>query len=126
VKTLRDIVKKNCEQYPDSTFLNFYDEVVTFKDVDERSTAFANYLLDLGIKKGDVVSYMLGNSPYYFYVFLGITKIGAVAGPISCWWQAPEVEFLVGDSKPRALIMDAEYAHIVSGIKDKIPSVGEE
>ena len=123
MKTLRDIVKKNREQYPDSTFLNFYDEEVTFKDVDERSTAFANYLLDLGIKKGEVVSYMLGNSPYYFYLLLGITKIGAIAGPISCWWQAPEVEFLANDSRPKVLIMDAEYAHIVSGIKDKIPSV---
>jgi len=123
VNTLRDLVKRNREQYPDSTFLNFYDEVVTFKDVDERSSAFANYLLALGIKKGDVVSYMLGNSPYYFYVFLGITKIGAVAGPISCWWQAPEVEYLTGDSRPRVLIMDAEYVHIVSAIKDKMPSV---
>jgi long-chain acyl-CoA synthetase len=66
---------------------------------------------------------MIGNNPQFFYVALGAHKIGAIAGPISCWWQSKEVEFLVNDSKPIVLIMDAEYAPIVSTIKDSIPSV---
>ncbi len=123
VTTTRELVNLNASEYPDTPFLNFYDEIVTYAHLDERTNAFANFLLERGIKKGDIVSFMMGNSPQFFYTLLGTQKIGAIAGPISCWWQAAEVEFLVNDSMPKVLVMDPEYAQIVSTIKDKIPSV---
>ncbi|MBW1685596.1 MAG: AMP-binding protein, partial [Deltaproteobacteria bacterium] len=94
VETTCELVRRNAIQYPDTPFLDFYDEIITYKELDERSNAFANYLLEKGVGPGDVVSYMLGNSPAVFDVLLGAQKIGAVGGPISCWWQANEVEYL--------------------------------
>jgi len=123
LQTTRDLVDANAAKYPDTPFLNFYDEIITYRDLDERTDAFAHYLLAKGVKKGDAVSFMMINSPYFFYTLLGAQKIGAMAVPISCWWQAPEVEFLVNECKPKVLALDPEYAHIVSAIKDKIPSV---
>jgi long-chain acyl-CoA synthetase len=123
ITTTKELVNVNARRYPEVAFLNFYDEVVSYKELDERTDAFANYLLAKGIKKGDIVSYMMGNSPNYFYVLLGAQKIGAIGGPISCWWQAREVEFLANDSRPKVLVMDPEYAQIISDIKDNIPSV---
>jgi long-chain acyl-CoA synthetase len=123
IVTTRELVTSNASEYPDTPFLNFYDEIVTYKDLDERTDSFANFLLKIGVRKGDIVSFMMGNSPYFFYALLGTQKIGAIAGPISCWWQAGEVDFLVNDSGSRVLVMDAEYTHIVSAIKHNIPSV---
>ena len=123
ILTTFDLVKRNAKEYPDTPFLNFYDEIVTYQDLDLRSDAFAGYLLENGICKGDVVSFMMGNTPHFFYTLLGAQKIGAIAGPISCWWQADEVEFLVNDCKPKVLVVDPEHALIVAVIKDKIPSV---
>ncbi|MBW1787043.1 MAG: long-chain-fatty-acid--CoA ligase [Deltaproteobacteria bacterium] len=123
ILTTGDLVNSNAERYSDTPFLNFYDEIVTYKDLDDRTDGFANYLLEKGVKKGDVVSFMMGNSPYFFYTLLGAHKIGAIGGPISCWWQAEEVEFLVNDSRPKVLMMDPEYTPIVSEIKGRIPSV---
>jgi long-chain acyl-CoA synthetase len=121
--TTKELVDLNAERYPDTPFLHFYDEIVTYRDLAEKTDAFANYLLERGVKRGDIVSYMMGNTPYYFYTLLGAQKIGAIGGPISCWWQAKEVEFLVNDSKPRILVMDSEYASIVSAVKERMPSV---
>jgi long-chain acyl-CoA synthetase len=123
LQTTKDLVNANAARYPDTPFLNFYDEIITYRDLDERTDAFAGYLLARGVNKGDAVSFMMMNSPYFFYTLLGTQKIGAMAVPISCWWQAPEVEFLVNDCKPKVLAVDPEYAHIVSAIKDRIPSV---
>jgi long-chain acyl-CoA synthetase len=123
VKTTRDLLKANAEEYPDIPFLIYYDEVVTYRDLDERTTAFANALVANGVKRGDAVSFMMVNSPEFFYTLLGTQKVGAMAVPISCWWQAEEVSFLVNDCRPRVLVMDAEYGSIVSEIQDKIPSV---
>lgn len=117
------ITRRNAEIYPDIPFLIFYDQTITYKQFDERSNAVAGFLIEKGIGKGDIVSFMMGNNPGFFDALLGIQKTGAVAGPISCWWQAPEVEFLVNDSKPKALIIDPEYAGIINEIKNSIPSV---
>ena len=123
LSTTRDLVQKNAAEYSEIPFLIFYEEVVTYKDLDLRTNAFANYLLTHGIGKGDIVSFMMGNSPHFFYVLLGVQKIGGVSGPISCWWQVEEVLYLVNDSQPKVLVVDPEYTGIVSQIKDRMPSV---
>ncbi len=117
------LVKHNAEEHPDVPFVYFYDEVVTYKDLDTRTDTFAAYLQSIGIDKGSIVSLMMGNTPCYYYTLLGANKAGAAGGPINGWWQAPEVEFLVGNSRPKVLVVDPEYASIVSTIKDKMPSV---
>jgi long-chain acyl-CoA synthetase len=123
ISTIAELVRFNASEYGDIPFLFFYDETISYKILDQRSDAFAAYLSENSIKKGDIVSFMLGNTPAFFDTLLGAQKIGAVAGPISCWWQATEVAFLVNDSKPKVLVMDPEYAHLVSQIKDRIDSV---
>ncbi len=123
IHTTAELLAGNAQEYPDTPFLNFYDEVITYRDLDKRTNTFAAYLQENGIKKGDIVSFMMGNSPYFFDTFFGTQKAGAAAGPISCWWQAGEVEFLVNDSKPKVLVIDPEYAPIVSAIKGKMHSV---
>jgi acyl-CoA synthetase (AMP-forming)/AMP-acid ligase II/putative sterol carrier protein len=123
VETTCELVRRNAAEYPDTPFLNFYDEIISYQGLDERTNAFANYLLEKGVGRGDVVSYMLGNSPAVFDVLLGAQKIGAIAGPISCWWQASEVEYLVNDSRSKVLLVDPEYAPIAAEIADVTPSV---
>jgi len=123
IETTCDLVRRNAAEYPDTPFLNFYDELITYRDLDGRSNAFANYLLGKGVGRGDVVSYMLGNSPAVFDVLLGAQKIGAIAGPISCWWQANEVEYLVNDSGSKVLLVDPEYVPIAAEIAERTASV---
>jgi long-chain acyl-CoA synthetase len=123
VETTSDLVRRNASQYPDTPFLDFYDEIITYGELDQRTNAFANHLLELGVGPGDVVSYMLGNSPAVFDVLLGAQKTGAIAGPISCWWQANEVAYLVNDSRSKVLVVDPEYVPIATEIADSTPSV---
>ncbi len=125
VQTTRDLLKANARAHPDVPFLIYYNEIVTYKDLEERTNALANFLVEQGLKAGDVVSFMMVNSPEFFYTHLGVQKMGAMAVPISCWRQAEEVAFLVNDCRPRILVMDAEYAPIVSQIRKQIPSVEE-
>jgi long-chain acyl-CoA synthetase len=123
VYTTVDLIKRNAQIYPETPFVNFYDEIITYQDLDIRSDTFAAWLQDNSVQKGDIVSFIMGNSPYFFYTLFGINKAGAAAGPISNWWQAPEVEFLIGDSTPKVLVVDPEFAPIISALKDKISSV---
>jgi long-chain acyl-CoA synthetase len=123
IYTTDELVRANASQFPDSAFVNFYDQIITYKDLDERTNALANYLVSAGMGKGDIVSFQMGNSPEFFYVHLGAQKIGALGGPVSCWWQADEVLYLINDCRPKVMVVDPEYVGIISEIKDNIPSV---
>ena len=123
ISTVKDLITRNTAERGESPFIEFYDEVVTYRELDERSDAFARYLLSKGIRKGDIVAFMMANSPSFFYVLLGAQKIGAIAGPVSCWWQDKELQHLVDDAEPPILIVDDEFAPIVSKIKDTMASV---
>jgi long-chain acyl-CoA synthetase len=123
LETTHELVGWNAARYPETTFLSFYDEITTYRDLEESTNSFANYLLERGVRRGDVVSYMLGNSPAIFPVLLGTQRIGAIGGPISCWWKANEVEYLVNDCRSKVLIVDPEYVPIAAEIADSAPSI---
>jgi len=123
IYTTKQLIQYNSKHHANIPFINYYDNIITYKDLDIRTDAFASYLDEIGIKKGDVVSFMMGNSPSLFDVLLGAQKKGAIAGPISCWWQVEEVIYLVKDCQPKVLIIDPEYLQIINEIKDQIPSV---
>ena len=123
ITTTPRLIRSHANQYPDIPVLLFYDEIVSYKDLDERSERVAAFFEEKGIQKGDIISFMLGNTPSFFYTLFGIQKTGAIASPVSCWWQAEEVTFLVNDCKPKVIVIDPEYVQIISQIKDKIPSV---
>ena len=122
-ETTLDLVRWNAAHYPETAFLNFYDEITTYRDLERQTNSFANYLLERGVRRGDVVSYMLGNSPAVFQVLLGTQTIGAIGGPISCWWKANEVEYLVNDCRSKVLVVDPEYVPIAAEIADSAPSI---
>ncbi|MCP4673636.1 MAG: long-chain fatty acid--CoA ligase, partial [Desulfobacula sp.] len=45
IKTTSNIVTQNALQNPEAPCVMFYDEIVTYKDMDQRTDAFANFLL---------------------------------------------------------------------------------
>jgi len=123
IHTIKDLIKVNGEKYASIPFMNFYDKILTYEELDIRTDAFAAYLDASGIRPGDVVSFMMGNTPSFFDVILGAQKMGAIGGPISCWWQADEVKYLVNDCLPKVIVIDPEYIQIINKIRTFMPSV---
>lgn len=108
-KNLRDMIQTQGDRFGDKAVIRFYDEEVTYRELDERSSLVANALKRLGIRKGDRVCLLMDNGPEFYYVYFGIIKLGAVAGPVNCWWQTGEIQYLLNDSGAAALFVDAPY-----------------
>src|SRR5699024_7970039 len=58
------------------------EEQLTFKQLSEKSSQFANVLKSYGVNKGDRVFLFLPRSPEFYASFFGILKTGAIAGPL--------------------------------------------
>jgi len=80
---------------------------ITYRELSERTTRFAQLLRDLGVEAGDRVLVRLPNSIDYPTAFLGTMKRGALAVPSSTLLTAEEVRYLLEDSGAAAMVIDA-------------------
>ncbi|MEO5693284.1 MAG: acyl-CoA synthetase [Usitatibacter sp.] len=80
---------------------------ITYRELADRTSRFAQLLRNLGIVAGDRVLVRLPNSIDYPTAFLGAIKRGAIAVPTSTLLTAEEVKYLLEDSGAKALVIDA-------------------
>lgn len=77
----------------------------TYAEFDSAVNRTANMLLGRGIAKGDVVSLLLPNSAEYIIAYFACWKIGALAGPVNSLLKAEEIEWVIGNSESKLLLV---------------------
>ncbi|QDE36325.1 AMP-binding protein [Microbacterium foliorum] len=103
----------------------------TYGQLSARSDQVAAWLTGLGIRRGDHVIVMLGNTIELWEVMLAITKIGAVSIPTSTLLSASDLAYRVEHGRARAIVtlgslgeriadIDADVLRI--GVGDGVPS----
>ncbi|MFX1374512.1 MAG: class I adenylate-forming enzyme family protein [Promethearchaeota archaeon] len=120
---LRELVENQAEIYKDKVFLFWKDTTVSYTQLNEFTNKVANFLYDLGIRKGDKVSVYLPNMLEYVYLYLGIPKIGAVTGPVNALFKAREVKFVVDHSEAKILVTIPQFMEVVNEIKNDLPNL---
>ncbi len=79
-------------------------ETYTFEEIARHANRFANYLEDIGIKKGDTVAVMLNPSFEFVVAFFGAMKRGAVAVPCSELFGPQGLESRLEDAEVKLLV----------------------
>ena len=87
----------------------------TYREFDAAVNRTANMLRSNGIGKGDVVSLLLPNSAEYVIAYFACWKIGAVAGPVSSLLKPDEIEWVVGNSESRLMLIGRSEPPAVAG-----------
>ena len=80
------------------------DEKYTFDELRQKSNQFGNVLKKLGVVKGDRVFIFMPRTPELYVSFLGIIKIGAIAGPLFEAFMEDAVKDRLEDSEAVALV----------------------
>ena len=100
-------------------------EVVTYKQLDERSNQLAHLFRDRGLKKGDAIAVYMENNSRYHEVLWAAQRAGLYYTAISYRLTAPEVEYIVADCGARVFVTSHEQrdaaAELIAG--DMIPGV---
>ena len=85
----------------------------TYRTLNEDANRLANALRKHGYGYGDVMLYILPNSPEFLFCYLASHKTGMVGAPGNYRLSGGEISLLVNDLRPKVLVYDAEYAKIV-------------
>ena len=107
-------IRLTAEAEPDAVAIVFAGEdgterLVTFRELDERSTQIARVLIDRGLRTGDFLAVSLRNSPEHLMACFAGWKAGAVVVPMR--WDLPEWERgrVLATMRPK-LVVDADHA----------------
>ena len=117
--SVRELLESRSSEYDEKVFL--------ISEADSREWSYAafnkavnrtaNLLLSHGICKGDVVSLLMPNSAEYIIAYFACWKIGALAGPVNSLLKSEEIEWVIGNSEARLLLLNSEYSDTVAQIE---------
>jgi benzoate-CoA ligase len=99
----------------------YQDEKITYQEVFENVNRSGNALRNLGIEIENRVLVILPDSPEFAYCFFGAIKIGAVAVPTNPWMFAKDYEYLINDSRARAIVVHETVLPEIEKVWDRTP-----
>ncbi len=94
------------------------DRTFTWVEMNERTTRLAHALVnEFGIGEGDRVAVLANNNTNFFEVQFACWKLGAIFVPLNWRLAVPELEFIVGDCSPKAIIVDDDFIDAAEQLK---------
>ena len=101
---LDSLLADAARKWPNNIATTYFGFELTYKQLDEIANRIANVLINLGIKKGDVVASHFTNTPACVAVYYGILRAGAVNTLISPLFKGMEIKYQLNDSDAIAYI----------------------
>ncbi len=90
---------------PEAVALQFKESQITYGQLDETVTGYANYFKNLGLKAGERVILSCTNSPEFIYSYFGVVRNGGIIVPINLLLTMEEIAYLIKDSEAKTMII---------------------
>ena len=94
----------------DEPALEFAGDVYTFGDLDRRSNRLAHLFAARGLRAGDRMAVYLPNGVPLIDVYLACIKLGLIFVPINILYRGREIDHILGDAEPAAVVSDDSFA----------------
>ncbi|MEK7434229.1 MAG: amino acid adenylation domain-containing protein [Cyanobacteriota bacterium] len=107
-KNIIHLFEKQVELTPDNIAISMDNINLTYKELNEKSNSFANYLINLGQKQGEIIALLTKHSIETIISILGILKSGNAYLPIDPEHPADRIKFMLEDANVNFLITNLE------------------
>src|SRR4030095_4847533 len=91
----------------------------TYAQLNERSSAIANRLLEMGVKRGDPIGYIGKNSIEVFELWFAASKIGCTLAPFNWRLAVTELVAILDDARPPIVFVGAEIAGTLRQVRER-------
>lgn len=119
--TLGGQLARSATSYPDKTALVFGDVERTYRQLDDEVNQHAHALAALGVRKGDRVALMSGNSDRFILAMYAVFKLGGIFVPVNPRATSRELRHLLADSGASLLLLGPGMKAAVDGLSDLEP-----
>ncbi len=117
-KTMFQLVNEAAERLPDDPAYNFEGKITTYRQMMKRIENTAKAFIATGIKRNDVVTLCMPNTPQAVDCLYGLNRIGAVASLIHPLSAVKEIAYYLNLSKSKAIVVpDLFYENVTEALK---------
>jgi long-chain acyl-CoA synthetase len=102
--------KASAARKPDAPAVYYFDDVISYGDIDQKSDSLAAAFSDMGLKKGDRIIVDLQNVPQFLTATYAAWKTGSIVVPLNPMYKEKELFYFCQDSGARLLFTLDEIA----------------
>lgn len=117
-----DLVARNAARTPHAPAVIDQTSSTSWHQLERAANRLASGLLGLGLRRGDRVATVMRNSTPAVEMLFAVAKAGFVGVPINHNLTVAEVEVLLRDSDPHAIVIDDEFADTLAELIRERPS----
>jgi carnitine-CoA ligase len=108
-RTLPAMLARQARLFGDRTFLEMQGAQWSHRDAAQVAARRGAALRAAGVGRGDRVGVMCGNRAEFLETVLGCGWIGAATVPINSASMGPQIEYLLGDSGAKLLVVEEGF-----------------
>ncbi len=120
-----DIIKRHVDHTPDKTAIIFEDRRISYVQLDRLINSAAQAVVNMGLKKGDVLSLFLPSLPELIIAYLGTVRAGVTLNLVNAMLQETEVAYILNDCNTKAVLTDAKRLPIVEAVRGEVKSLSD-
>ena len=120
---LADRLAHWAEVKPDETAVTYLNRSWTWAQWYDRVRRLAGALQEMGIGRGDVVSFLDKNHPACVELTFACSLVGAANAIVNFRLAGDEVDYAVNDAGSRMLLVGTELKPLVEKLRDRLPRV---
>ncbi|MDH5597132.1 MAG: amino acid adenylation domain-containing protein [Candidatus Peregrinibacteria bacterium] len=95
---LHELIELQVERNPERLAVNFEEQSLTYRELNERSNQLAHFLMNQGVKPGTKVGVLLDRDENMLVGLLGILKAGGAYVPLDPSYPLARIEYMIKDS----------------------------
>ena len=135
---IMDAFNDNLARYSDSKLVSYNNKSYTYGECAFIADKIAERLKEIGIGEQDNVAFLVDRSELYMLSILGIISLGAVYVPLDDAHPDERIQFIIGDTKSKVVIVsdetyeraetltdDSVLLNISNILKDEIKTLSE-
>jgi len=120
---LADLFEKVAATVPDRLAVVAGDRRLTYRELDERASRFAHFLLDVGVRPGQHVGIYAHNRAEWMESMIGCFKARAVPININYRYVVDELRYLFDNADLVALVFECGFAPLVAAARTGSPKL---
>ncbi len=108
------MLRASAARVPDREALVFGENRYSYAELDAAVDRVAGLLAERGLRKGDRIALLAGNSDRFVLAFYAAHRLGAVFVPVNPASAAPELDYILRDSGAAMLLFDPALTSTVA------------
>ena len=117
------IIRRHVEENPEKTAIIFGDRRISYRELNNLIDRTAAGLLNMGLRRGDVLSLFLPSIPELIIGYLGTARAGLTVNVVNAMLLEQEVAYILKDCHCRAVLVDSKRLPIVESVRPRVESL---